>query len=226
MIGGIKNSDFARSRAETFRGLPSCFCESVTRRPVTTVFLAKSKGGSFLKSWTLSIATSVSEKKHCVFHKTWMSFFERFHFYMRREGPQVMCTPSSMAIRPNDRKWFFRLHNFNSNSDYYLNSMDESKLIYNHGQKSWDTFAFMGRFPIHTGPTPPLTLQTMLDACIQNFFRVSTLYRWGGRTARKFRKECAVSGWAPGCFKRKPRNDRKIWISQYCPRDVCPELYR
>ena len=72
MIGGIENSDFARSRAETFRGLPSCFCESVTRRPVTTVFLAKSKGGSFLKSWTLSIATSVSEKKHCVFHKTWM----------------------------------------------------------------------------------------------------------------------------------------------------------
>ena len=35
---------------------------------------------------------------------------------------------------------------------------------------------------------------TMLDACIQNFFRVSTLYRsWGGgRTARKFRKGCTV----------------------------------
>ena len=41
---------------------------------------------------------------------------------------------------------------------------------YNHGQKSWDTFAFLGRFPIHTGPNPPLTPQTMLDACIQNFF--------------------------------------------------------
>ena len=51
-------------------------------------------------------------------------------------------------------------------------------------QKSWDTFAFLGRFPIHTGPTPPLTPQTMLDACIQNFFQVSTLYRVGeGRTA-------------------------------------------
>ena len=63
----------------------------------------------------------------------------------------------------------------------------------NHGQKSWDTFAFLGRFPIHTGPTPPLTPQTMLDACIQNFFRVSTLYRvGGGRTARKFRKRCTV----------------------------------
>ena len=25
---------------------------------------------------------------------------------------------------------------------------------YNHGQKSWDTFAFLGHFPIHKGPTP------------------------------------------------------------------------
>ena len=33
---------------------------------------------------------------------------------------------------------------------------------------------------IHTGPTPPLTPQTMFDACIQNFFQVSTLYRVGG----------------------------------------------
>ena len=64
---------------------------------------------------------------------------------------------------------------------------------YNHGQKSWDTFGFLGRFPIHTGPTPSLTPQTMLDACIQNFFRVSTLYRVrGGRTARKFRKGCTA----------------------------------
>ena len=66
-------------------------------------------------------------------------------------------------------------------------------VLYNHGQKSWDTFAFLGRFPIHSGPTPPLTPQTMLDACIPNFFRVSTFYRvGGGRTARKFRKECTV----------------------------------
>ena len=48
-------------------------------------------------------------------------------------------------------------------------SVNEAKLIsfvgytYNHGQKSWDTFASLGRFPIHTGPTPPLTPQTMLD---------------------------------------------------------------
>ena len=52
---------------------------------------------------------------------------------------------------------------------------------YNHGQKSWDTFAFLGRFPIHTGPTTPLTPQTVLHACIQNFFRVLTLYSVGGK---------------------------------------------
>ena len=28
-------------------------------------------------------------------------------------------------------------------------------LSYNHGQKSWDTFAFPGCFSIHTGQTPP-----------------------------------------------------------------------
>ena len=78
---------------------------------------------------------------------------------------------------------------------------------YNHGQKSWDTFAFLGRFPIHTGPTPPLTPQTMLDACIQNFFRVSTLYRvGGGRTARKFWKGCTAS--------RGNRETRKKY--EYC----------
>ena len=34
--------------------------------------------------------------------------------------------------------------------------------------KSWDTFEFLGRFPIHTytAPAPhPLTPRTMLDAC-------------------------------------------------------------
>ena len=50
-----------------------------------------------------------------------------------------------------------------------------------------DSFAFLGRSSIHMGPTPPLTPQTMLDACIQNCLQVSTLYRvGGGRTARKF----------------------------------------
>ena len=59
--------------------------------------------------------------------------------------------------------------------------------------KSLETLCISGAFPIKTGPTPSLTPETMLDACIQNFFRVSTLYRvGGGRTARKFRKGCTV----------------------------------
>ena len=66
-------------------------------------------------------------------------------------------------------------------------------MSYNRGQISWDTFAFLGRFPIHTGATQPLTPQTMLDASIQNFFRVSTLYRvGGGRTSRNFQNGCTV----------------------------------
>ena len=89
---------------------------------------------------------------------------------------------------------------------------------YNHGQKSWGTFAFLGRFPIHTGPTPPLTPQTVLHACIQNFFRVSTLYRVGGR------ENCKKILKSMHCFKREPRNDRKIWILQYCPKGFCPGL--
>ena len=63
-------------------------------------------------------------------------------------------------------------------------------LFHNHGQKSWDTFAFLRRFPIHTGPTPPLTPQTMLDARIQNFFRVSTFCSVGeGELQESFEKD-------------------------------------
>ena len=47
--------------------------------------------------------------------------------YTRREGPQGMRSPSCMAIRPNDRIWFVRLHNFNSNSEYYINLVDGIK---------------------------------------------------------------------------------------------------
>jgi len=38
--------------------------------------------------------------------------------------------------------------------------------------KSLRTLAFLGCFPIHTCPIPPLTPQTTLDACIQKLFRV------------------------------------------------------
>ena len=40
---------------------------------------------------------------------------------------------------------------------------------------------------IHTGPTPPLT---PFDACIRNFFQVSTLYRVeGGKLQEYFEKD-------------------------------------
>ena len=37
----------------------------------------------------------------------------------------------------------------------------------------------LGRFPIHTGRTLPLTPQTMLDACIQNLSKFQLCIGWG-----------------------------------------------
>ena len=70
------------------------------------------------------------------------------------------------------------LFNYDFSSEARKNPFTSLKIAFflptsfsdNHGQKSWDTFAFLGRFQIHTSPTPPLTPQTMLDACLQNFF--------------------------------------------------------
>ena len=49
---------------------------------------------------------------------------------------------------------------------------------------------FWGVFQCTQVQPPPLTLQTMLDACIQYCFRLSTLYRvaGGGGTAKTFQK--------------------------------------
>ena len=44
------------------------------------------------------------------------------------------------------------------------------RFTFNHGQKSWGTFAFLGRFPIHTRPTPPLTPQTNVGRVYPEFF--------------------------------------------------------
>ena len=40
-------------------------------------------------------------------------------------------------------------------------------------------FCISGAFPIHTGPTPSLTPQTMFDACIQNFSEFQLCIGWG-----------------------------------------------
>ena len=68
--------------------------------------------------------------------------------YTRREGPQGMHSPSSMAIRPNDRKWFVRLHNSNSSSEYYINPVDGIKT---NLAPSCQTPTFEGRsLPVET----------------------------------------------------------------------------
>ena len=70
------------------------------------------------------------------------------------------------------------------------------KANYNHGKKSWDTFEFLGRFPIHTHSAPPLIPQTTLDACFQTFFApVATLYRAGeGELQENFEKDALFYG--------------------------------
>ena len=68
--------------------------------------------------------------------------------------------------------------------------------------------AFLGCFPIHTGPTPPLTPQTKLEACIQIFFsfEFQLCIGWGeGELQEIFKRDA-------GRFKRELKNDRKIQI--------------
>ena len=92
-------------------------------------------------------------------------------------------------------------------------------------RRSLDSLAFLGLFTIQTGPT--LTnnrQQTMLDACIQNFFPVSTLYRVAGWGVGE-RKNCKKISKRMHSCKRELRNDRKIWILQYCPKDFWPGLW-
>ena len=38
------------------------------------------------------------------------------------------------------------------------------------------------------------------------------------------RKNCRKMSKRMHCFKREPRNDWKIWILKYCPKDFCPGL--
>ena len=96
------------------------------------------------------------------FHDFWcISFvFSQFlkHVQKTRKSWEKVCSSES-------RKYSYRLEKASKLPFFFPTSFSE-----NHAQKSWDTFAFVGRFPIHTGPNPPLTLQTMLEACIQNFF--------------------------------------------------------
>ena len=75
--------------------------------------------------------------------------------------------------------------------------------------KSWDTFAFLGRFPTYTSPTPPLTPQTILDSCIQNLFEFQLCIGWGRENCKTFSKRMHL-------FKREPRNEYCSTVKQEC----------
>ena len=65
-----------------------------------------------------------------------------------------------------------------------------SPLIYNHGQKSWDTFAFVELLSINTYPAPLPTPQTTLDTSIKNFSEFQHCVVWGnGELQEKFEKD-------------------------------------
>ena len=66
-------------------------------------------------------------------------------------------------------------------------------VIYGHGQKSWDTFALVGRFSIHTcltrSPTPQITLD-----CINQFFKFLNSVGWGEEELQEnFEKDALFS---------------------------------
>ena len=69
--------------------------------------------------------------------------------------------------------------------------------------KSWDTFAFLGCFPIHTGPTPPSPTNNVGRAYPECFFsEFQRCIGGGGRTAREFRKGCTVLRGNPEMTKK------------------------
>ena len=98
-----------------------------------------------------------------------------------------------------------------SRSNYSREKFISLEMVsYNYGQKSWDTFAFVGLSLNHTCPTPfpSSTPQTRLEACIQNFSRVSTLYSVGGG-----RNPRLIFSKSLHCFIRVSRHYKKSQIT-------------
>ena len=58
-------------------------------------------------------------------------------------------------------------------------------------KKSRDTFAFLGRFPIHTGPTPSLTPTNNVERVYPEFFcEFQLCIGWGeGERQENFEKD-------------------------------------
>ena len=86
---------------------------------------------------------------------------------------------------------------------------------YNHRQKCWTLsgpFSNSGR----SNPSPHPT--NNVGRVYPEFFpSFNFVYGWGRENCKKISKMMH-------CFKREPRNDRKICLLQHCPKDFCPGL--
>ena len=138
--GRLENGVFARSRAETYNCSPSpYFCDYTNTATCYNCLFDAAQGRQFCEIMGSKYCHEcIREKREKDIEQevfSALSISQNMNevslsdtiLYMRREGPQAMRSPSSMAIRPNDRKLFVRLHNLNSNSEYYINPVDGIK---------------------------------------------------------------------------------------------------
>ena len=157
----LENGVFARSRAETYNGSPSSYFFDYTNTATCyNCLFDAAQGRQFCEIMGSKYCHQCIREKRKkdieeeVFSALGISqnmngaSLSNTILCTSREGPQGMRSPSSMAIRPNDRKWFVRLHNFNSNSEYYINPVDGIKT---NLAPSWQTATFEGRsVPVET----------------------------------------------------------------------------
>ena len=68
----------------------------------------------------------------------------------------------------------------------------KARKYFNHGQKSWDTFAFLGRFPIHTAqpsPHPTNNVGRTYPEFFQSFNFVHCIGLGEGELNKSFEKD-------------------------------------
>ena len=110
------------------------------------------------------------------------------------------------------KKHFYRLENLTKLPFFFpplfQNIMDKSlgALL-----RFWGVFQFTQVQPL---PSPHKQCWTRVSRIFSEF---QLCIGWGRENCKKISKRMH-------CFKREPRNDRKIWILQYCPKDFCPWL--
>ena len=123
----------------------------------------------------------IGESRACRGGGKWITFRKKHR--EKRLGDEVDLLLTFLTEKPCPRSYTF----------YW--QMVTLSLPTRYGQKSWDTLAFLGRFPIHTGPTLCSPHEQSWTRVSRIFFRVSTSYRMrgGGReNYKKFRKGSSV----------------------------------